>query len=130
MRHTVKKFQYLLMLPLITMLILPQGKAARAEDAAPAALRLLEAGSEGVVFELDVPDYHVEEIENSSNPLAELRIEGGWRTSEPGKPQLPMLSALIGIPANAKVELNILKDGKRAIDQKLNLPAAPTPGGI
>jgi hypothetical protein len=121
------KYRILLLITLVSILILPPGRAAQADEGGSAELNLLASNGVGVVFELKVPGYVVEEIKDGINPISELRVDGSMSTSEAGKPQLPMMSALIGIPANASVELNVLDDQTRQLDQQLNLLAVPVP---
>ena len=115
---------------LSTVLLSPARVLAQTPDTGQAGLTVLESSGTGVVFELKVPDYSIIETTQGQNPISEIVISGSTKTSEPGKPQLPVISALIGIPAGAALELILLDDRKSEINRDLNILAVPQAVGL
>ena len=115
-------YRILVILTIISLLVL---SPAQASDRGDVQLNVLESTRDGIVFELKAPGYTVNEINNGRNPLSEIGITGAVKTSEIGKPQLPMVSALIGIPANASLELISLDDQTSQINRDLNIVLVP-----
>jgi uncharacterized membrane protein len=74
----------------------------------PAGIRLLHSDSSGVVMELNVPIYELVNEYHNEESVQKIILEDAGKTAEIGKPELPVYSALIGLPADAQITLQIV----------------------
>ena len=65
------------------------------------------AGDHSIMINYSVAELNIESIVNSSGEFYKISIPGHNPTSDPGKPELPVLSRLISIPANCTVSIKI-----------------------
>jgi len=72
-------------------------------------IRLLKSDADGIILELNTPDYRVEKITAQSRQYDAIVIEGFSRSSDAGKPQLPVKNILLGAPPDAAVRVQILQ---------------------
>jgi hypothetical protein len=110
----------------------PNRTGSGAYPAAPSrpAIQLLQSDREGVLLELFVPTYDL-----SASPAGEagwrtLTIPGGDLTREPGKPALPVLATLVGVPAGTRLSLEILVDETRAVPGQHSIQPAARPSPV
>jgi hypothetical protein len=94
------------------------------------SLQLIQSNTAGVVLDLSIPDY---------TPVADLMMTVADRqlslpdyefANDPGKPQLPLVTTLVGVPPDARLEMQILADDARLLPGSFRVPAAPTPVSI
>jgi hypothetical protein len=88
-------------------------------------LRVLQSDTSRVVLELEVSGYDVREQNVGGATYAVLSIPELGYTSEPGKPQLPIRGALVGIPPGGQASLKIVADETRT--DSLAHPPVPAP---
>ena len=69
---------------------------------------LLAAGENSLVIELLTPAFQVKETPLPGGSCQALSVPGYASTDQPGWPQLPLSGALVGIPADAEIELRLL----------------------
>ncbi|MCI0476262.1 MAG: C25 family cysteine peptidase [Anaerolineales bacterium] len=98
---------------------------AQSPTSTPAQLRLVQSDANRVVMELEVPTYTTQARNLGGVNYVALSIPGLGNTSAPGKPQLPVKGAMIGIPPGAVASLKILADDSARV--KLNAPPIPAP---
>lgn len=98
---------------LIAALFVVLQMAGEAQAATGAPLRVLQSDTSRVVLELELSRYDVREQNVGGVTYAVFAIPGLGHTNEPGKPQLPILGALVGIPPGAEPSLKILADDTR-----------------
>ena len=90
-----------------------------------AGLRLLLSNEQGVIIALDTPAYQLEARRFTSGLFQKLSVPGYSATTLAGEPQLPLMSAMIGVPADAQVTLHILEDEAISVKGNFNLLPAP-----
>jgi hypothetical protein len=94
------------------------------------ALQLLQSNTTGVVLDLSIPDYSP--VANLMLAAADqqLSLPGYEFINDPGKPQLPLVTSLIGVPPDARLEMQIVLDNAQLLPGVFRVPAAPTPASI
>lgn len=106
---------------------------SRAQPATPATatagLRLLRSMNQGVDLELATPTYQMTPESLPDGMFQRLTIPGAALTTDPGKPQLPRLTAVLGVPANAQIQLQILDDSPATLSATIPMPA-PRPAPL
>jgi hypothetical protein len=91
----------------------------------PAQLRVLQSDTSRVVVELEIAGYDRRTTRVGNTTYSVLSVAGLGRTSEPGKPQLPIKGALVAIPPGAQPTLRIVQDQSRT--DSLPNPPLPVP---
>jgi len=77
---------------------------------APTGLRLIHSDETGIVVELHTPAYTLTPVDATTGSQLLLEAPGLPTSAEPGRPRLPVAGALLGIPPDAEVTLDILAD--------------------
>lgn len=98
-----------------------------ASAALPSGLRVLRADHDGVVLDLTTSAYTVEAKQLSIGRFQQIRVDGADMTMEWGKPQLPRVSAMLGIPPDAKVTVRVLQDDVTLVPGRFKLLPATLP---
>ncbi len=93
-------------------------------------LRVLHSDESGLLLELLVPDYQIEALEIGGDTYDVLRLEGAGATSEPGKPQLPKIDALIGVPPDAEIRVLVHSAEASLLPGRYRLPPSPQPAPL
>jgi hypothetical protein len=94
------------------------------------SLRLLHSAESGVILELTTPGYEMATETLSIGIFQRLTIPGYGATVEPGKPQVPIVGALLGVPADAQIELRLLADDAVLLPGHFVLTPAPRPAPL
>jgi hypothetical protein len=84
-----------------------------------AGLRVIRSNEHGLLLELTVPDYTLN--------AGHLGVAGADRLANPGKPDLPKFSALIGIPAEATVSVQVVQDEAQVVMGPQSIAPVPSP---
>jgi hypothetical protein len=90
-------------------------------------LRLVQSSGIGVTLDLIIPDYRPVATVLTSGFYHRLSLPGFQFTSEAGKPQMPVISTLVGVPPDAKLELRLLADDAQTVHGSFEVPPAPYP---
>ena len=90
-------------------------------------LHIVRSDANGVVLELFTPEYQLKPVETEGRAFEQLTVPNLNKSSEAGWPQLPLASALLGVPADARVSVRILSDEVQAVAGLHSLAPAPTP---
>ncbi len=90
-------------------------------------LRVLRSDQSGIVVELSVSAVSLHTTPLAAGTYQRLAVAGFDATSEPGKPQLPRKSVLLGVPPDAKVSVQVLKDDAITVSGYYHLTPAPSP---
>ena len=94
------------------------------------ALQLVQSDDTGIVLDLSVPDYsQVVSVMDSGIPQR-LSSPGFQFTSEAGKPQMPVISTLVGVPPDASLELRLIVDDVQPLPGSYRVTPAPSPAPI
>jgi uncharacterized repeat protein (TIGR01451 family) len=116
---------------LITFPISGRGQAQNSPSLLPeakkilAGIRLLSSDLSGVVLELDVPEYELVSEIHEAGHSQQILLDGASKTTEVGKPELPVYRALIGLPAGAQVNLQIVTDISENLSGQYNISPVP-----
>lgn len=78
------------------------------------------ASDHGIVINYSVTELNIESVVNSSGEFYKLSIPGHNPTSDPGNPELPVLSRLISIPENCTARIKISDVSKEIITPSSN----------
>lgn len=119
---TLAVFTFLLACALIAGLSF---SASHASAKSKNGLTVVESNSQHLVLELNLPELQIEPSELAGGNYSELSIPEWGYINLPGKPRLPIMGTLVGIPQNAHVHLNVLEDEGAA--QSLDAPPLPAP---
>ena len=82
-------------------------------------LRVIRSDERGLLLELTVPDYTLS--------AGQIIVPGADRLAEPGQPELPKFSALIGIPAEGTVAVQVVQDEVQVVSGQHAIAPAPSP---
>jgi gingipain R len=93
------------------------------EAQSSARLRLIQSDTSRIILELEVSGYDSRDVTVSGATYSLLSIGDLGRTGEPGKPQLPVKGAMVGIPPGAQPTLRIVDDQA----QTITIPRHPLP---
>ncbi|HNB50668.1 MAG TPA: C25 family cysteine peptidase [Anaerolineales bacterium] len=92
---------------------------------APYKIQTLTSGRHGVVLSVSTPSYSLEPVTLGARLYSNLTFSGSEAWAEPGNPQLPFISGLIGVPPEAEVTLQISADAQTLLPGEYVLPPAP-----
>src|SRR3989304_3195092 len=102
------------------------GSAARAEP----GVHIVRSDEHGLVLDVYAPVYAIETQTPAVINYQQLNVPGFAPTTEPGKPQLPQWTALLGVPAEARVEIRVLSDESELLAGKFNLSPSSSPAPL
>jgi hypothetical protein len=123
----LKKFLQFTLSVLLAFSCLLTGNTYAFMDTGAARIDVIHSSQDGIVLEMNAPWYRVEQISLPSGRYDSISIPGSDATSRPGEPQLPVLSALIGVPAEAEILLEIQENVQVRIPGNYNLLPVPSP---
>lgn len=99
-------------------------------------LQLVSSDADGVVLHAATPNYSLTELPAADVPgttmpplpwNTQLTADGLALTNEPGLPQLPFKSVLVGVPPDAEVQVRVLSADGTLLSQRVGLTPAPRP---
>ena len=79
--------------------------ATFAESAGP---RIIETTAKSIVFELDVPQPAIDQVEVDGRVFDRVTLPGYASTGLPGQPELPQIGLSLGIPPEGEVIVRVL----------------------
>ena len=94
------------LLLLVLVLPLPPSAGAVPEASGP-GVHLLRSDEQGIVLELQTPNYELAEQRQADVVYQRLRVPGYTQSAEAGRPQLPLRLVLLGVPPEAELELEV-----------------------
>lgn len=100
---------------------------SRLADAPGAQVRVLHSDENGLLLELSSQGYHFEPVELDGVVYERLVLPNASYTQQPGAPELPLASVLIGVPAQAEVRLQVISGEAQPLPGNYRLPPAPSP---
>ncbi len=96
--------------------------------ATPAAgLRIIQSDEDRLVLELAVPEYAVQAAAAAPGHFQQIILDEASALAVPGRPELPKFSALIGIPAQGRVTVQVIQDDVQALPGRYQLLPARAP---
>ncbi len=84
------------------------GKVYKYQFAGTLQMGNVIADGQSLVLNYSISELNIESLANGSGDFFRISIPGHTHSSEPGKPELPVLSRLITVPDNSKVTIKIL----------------------
>jgi hypothetical protein len=93
-------------------------------------LRIVHSGETSLVLELDVPGYNLQAAKLAQGQFQQLTVDGAAKLAVPGQPELPMFSALLGIPPDADVAVRVLQDSVETLPGFYQILPAEAPAPI
>src|SRR5438552_449022 len=96
-----------------------------ADSVAP--FHVFESNADHIVVDLVVNSFALDQRSGMNTSFAAVTINGFGRMDVPGQPQLPVKTALLGIPQDAQVSLHILSDDSTR--KTIAAPIVPAPRG-
>lgn len=72
-------------------------------------LSILESNPQGMTIEVNVPGMYMQELTQENMTFQHISLTDGRTTKAVGRPELPMINEVIGIPGNMKVSWNIIQ---------------------
>ena len=73
-------------------------------------VKVIESDHSKLMLEITVPGMVVTEVEEDGEIYHRLQLNYNQNTHDVGKPELPMLNKIIGIPDNQKVKVRMLEE--------------------
>ncbi len=96
-------------------------------------LNLVEQSSSRLIIEISVPGMHVSTITQEGQTFQRLELIENQTTKDIGRPELPMLNELIGIPGNQMVHVNVIEKETMTLNDikvyPFQTPTTDNPGG-
>ena len=88
-------------------------------------LQLTHSDVTGVGLVMNLPTYTLEDGPQEAGDTQGIFLENASKTYEIGKPELPVYSALIGVPADAQIEFQVITDVSEALTGRYILTPVP-----
>jgi uncharacterized membrane protein len=92
-----------------------------------AQVQILEQNADGWVLRVTVPSYELEETVADGNPYHQLQIPDASYTGLSGSPRLPVVNAVLGVPADAELSVDILDVTSEVLPGSYHLLPVPVP---
>ncbi|MCI0521417.1 MAG: C25 family cysteine peptidase [Chloroflexi bacterium] len=112
---------------LASLVIQPVSAMTPGENSSPASVRLVEILPDGMILEIEAPSLRVKRDGMAEGGYDRIQMPGAANQALPGEPQTPRLGALIGIPAQASVEVRVIAEELRPVAGRYRLAPEPTP---
>jgi len=94
---------------LVTLFILPH--LSLADEASDLnAPRLISSDASGIVVEVGVQTYSLSEVQVQGQAFRRMTVPGYVTTVAPGRPAVPVTSALLGVPENVDLSVAVLEE--------------------
>lgn len=111
--------------------LLGSSLVSAADQAASASgIRLLHATASSAVLDLVTSRYSLTPDSSSSDNALRLTLPGAASSTDPGKPQLPVFSALLSVPASARIELRLRETSSETLPGRYTIAPAPRPAPL
>lgn len=98
-----------------------------------AALSIIESNQQGMIIEVNVPGMYLQELTHGDMAFQHISLTDGKTTKAVGRPELPMINEVIGIPGNLKVSCNIIDMETTTLNgyhiYPFQTPTTDNPGG-
>ncbi len=94
----------------------------------PPGLQVIQSNADGLVLDLSIPTYTLSSTSLTIGTFDRLTLpDRDSYTAEPGHPQLPLYGAMIGVPPDARIDLQIVADDAVTMTGSYRLAPAPRP---
>lgn len=97
-------------------LLLAAAALAGTARAAPPGARLLENGPERIVFEYELPEWELRDVEEAGETWQRIAAPGGSPSLRAGWPEVPLIPVSLGLPVGVtpRLEVQVLEQETRA----------------
>jgi uncharacterized repeat protein (TIGR01451 family) len=112
--------------PLVLLMLLPGISFSSAKPAPGFQLAILEMDESGVLLEFRLADFAMEVRQHDGVTYQEISVPGLHPMTEPGQPQLPGLSRLLGTPPGGVASIQVL-ESESEILENVRLIEMPAP---
>lgn len=111
--------------------LLANSLVSAADQAASApGIRLLHATASSALLDLVTSRYRLTSDSSSSDNALRLTLPGANSSADPGKPQLPVFSALLSVPPHAQIELRLRETSSETLPGRYTIAPAPRPAPL
>ncbi|NCC73146.1 MAG: T9SS type A sorting domain-containing protein [Sphingobacteriia bacterium] len=131
----MKKFTYSLFLVFLSFAAMSQKSwvSFTSDQPKDAAVTILHSDRSGLVLEVTVPGMFTENVNHEGQSFQRITLVENHTTQEEGRPELPMLHKLIGIPGNQKIAITLLEQEFTRLNGynifPFQTPTTDNPGG-
>ncbi len=107
----MKKFTIVLLLAFVSIVAFGQKSWVPFTSQQPLQheITILDSDRSGLILEVNIPGMFSEVITNGEMTFQRITLDDNRTTKEVGRPELPMLHELIGIPGNQQMSVTILE---------------------
>jgi len=119
------KFHHLFIATLLLLFLLLAAWPRAVESAPRDGLRVIESNAQHILLELNTPAHQTQTRALDGKNYLDLTVPNWDTTNDAGKPRLPISSALLAVPQNARVTQRIVADETTRV--ALTPPLAPAP---
>lgn len=92
----------------------------------PPGVKLLASNATGALLEFSAPEAYILR-ETLADGAALLKLSGADLSAEPGKPRLPLISTLVGVPPDSDIDFEIIDSEQVVLFEQLKIKTAPFP---
>ncbi|MFQ5596119.1 MAG: C25 family peptidase propeptide domain-containing protein, partial [Anaerolineae bacterium] len=109
---------------------LPSRDEPAAMASPPSGLHVLRFDESSVMLELETLDFELSLTKLPIGPFNRLSVAGYDLTQQAGRPQVPVMTTLLGVPPDARIELRIVTDDATTLPGRYRLSPAPRPAPL
>lgn len=91
------------------------------------SFQITAATNDGLDLVLTAPSYQITQTEVNGQVFDKIFVPGALTSTVAGQPELPVASALVGVPPQAKISLEITNDNGKKINSLYQISLAPFP---
>ena len=116
---------------LFLILVTPVTTLGQESDiTADPGVKLISADESGVLFELGVPQYEIISLKSGDDDYEQIVLPMNENVVRDLTNQFPQINVLLGVPAEASIDLEILEDETSTVKRALGLHAPMQPQRI
>lgn len=100
-----------------------QPKAGMADIPVEPGIHLISEDETGLTLQITLGDYQIEKVTRDGSVFDQIETDGG-KIGEPGKPNLPMLVANLGVLADVEFSIQVISQTQEAYSRKVLIEPA------
>lgn len=93
-------------------------------------IEIVQADRDTILLKVDIPSYELTEEIHNGRKYHKLSLPETGHTTQPGTPQLPILSAILGVPPSAEISVRVLETETQTQPASYQLLPVPIPQSI
>lgn len=118
--------RYTVVAVVVGVLVSFLASVALSQEPAETGMQLLRSDASGVTIDFTSPKYSIEKTELDTGSYDRIVMEDVSLTGESGSPQMPVATALIGVPPTANVSLRVMTESSTQLEGQFSLAPAPS----